>query len=369
MDNNNIYIHIGSGKTGTTSLQKYLYENKEYLNKNNYIYPEPYEDIINGQYKNAGNIIKRLINFEDINKILIEYKNLYQKKNIVLSDEAFIHTYDENKILLYQLKNIDPSLNVTLIVYYRRIIEFMVTNWSQKNKERLCDFQQGVKNFDSKNHKLAKVSLEKSLKNIDKYHSSAINILKQIEELSHCKNIKIKLKPYSSDQLLNNIIQDDFVKTIGLKVYTKKYKNENKKNIMNKSVTREMSDLLQLRNKIFEPNRSIIANNIVGRFFKFNQFGEPTYFLGKTSLVESISDSTIKYICDLFFQRELKVFRRITGNDVFFKSIYPKCYGNNRKKYRGISFEDKKKFFKFLVLENKLTKKEIILVIYYLFRL
>ena len=40
-----------------------------------------------------------------------------------------------------------------------------------------------------------------------------------------------------------------------------------------------MSDLLQLRNKLFEPKRSIIANNIVGRFFKFNSYGEPTFFL------------------------------------------------------------------------------------------
>ena len=372
MNNNKIYIHIGSGKTGTTSLQKYLYENNtNYLSKNNYIYPEPYQDIINGQYKNAGCIIEKLLNSENINDILIQYKNLYPKKNIILSDEAFIHMYEQNKIIFDQLKKINSNLNVTLVIYYRRIIEFMAANWSQKNKERLCDYQLGIKNYESKNHKLAKISLEKSLENFNKYHSNAINILNQIKELSYCKNIGIILKPYSKEQLLNNNIQDDFLKEIGIKIENKNTnKNSyNRGNQINKSVTREMSDLLFLRNKIFEPRRSIIANNIVGRFFKFNQFGEPTYFLGNTTLVESISDETIKKICDYFNKKELVIFQKITGKNIFFDSIYPKVYNNNRKIYKGIALKDKINFLKFLIYENRLTKKEIIRVLISLIRL
>ena len=159
----------------------------------------------------------------------------------------------------------------------------MVANWSQKNKERLCDYQLGVKNFDSTNHLLAKVTLNKSLNNIKKYHSSAINILTQIEKLSDCKNFKIILKPYSKDQLVNKNIQDDFNAIIGLKTKKINCSNGNEIDIINKSVTREMSDLLQLRNKLFEPKRSIIANNIVGRFFKFNSYGEPTFFFSNFS--------------------------------------------------------------------------------------
>ncbi len=370
--NNKIYLHIGSGKTGTTSLQKFLYENNtNYLRKNNYEYPDPYQDVTNGQYKNAGWIIEKLLNSENINNILYQYKNLYPNKNIILSDEAFIHMYEQNKIVLDQLKKIDSNLNVTLVIYYRKIIEFMVANWSQKNKERLCDFQLGIRNFDSKNHKLAKISLEESLKDFEKYHSNAINIINQIEELSLCKNIEIILRPYSKDQLLNNNIQDDFLNAIGIKIENKIVNKNilNKGNLMNKSVTREMSDLLLLRNKIFEPHRSIIANNIVGRFFKFNQFGEPTYFLGSTSLIESINDETIKKICDFFKKKELSIFQKITGKNTFFDSIYPKVYNNNRKIYKGISLKDKIKFFKFLILENKLTKKEIILVLINLIKL
>ena len=130
-----------------------------------------------------------------------------------------------------------------------------------------------------------------------------------------------------------------------------------------------MSDLLQLRNNIFEPNRSIIANNIVGRFFKFNNVGEPTFFFGNTTLIESLSDNIIKYICDIFISRESKIFKDITGNDIFFRNLYPKCYNNNRKKYSGIPFDVKIKFLKFLVLENKLTKKEIILVLFNLLKI
>ena len=78
-----------------------------------------------------------------------------------------------------------------------------------------------MKNFDSTNHLLAKVTLNKSLNNIKKYHSSAINILTQIEKLSDCKNFKIILKPYSKDQLVNKNIQDDFNAIIGLKTKNK----------------------------------------------------------------------------------------------------------------------------------------------------
>ena len=131
-NNKNIYLHIGSGKTGSTSLQKYLYANNSYLDKYDYIYPGPYSDVKNGQYKNADCIINRLINNEDINSILTEYISKYPKKNIILSDEAFLHRYDDNQILLHQLRNINPQLKVTIIIYYRKIIEFMVKLESKK---------------------------------------------------------------------------------------------------------------------------------------------------------------------------------------------------------------------------------------------
>ena len=109
------------------------------------------------------------------------------------------------------------------------------------------------------------------------------------------QNFKIILKPYSKDQLVNKNIQDDFNAIIGLKKQKKiNCSNGNEIDIINKSVTREMSDLLQLRNKL-EPKRSIIANNIVGRFFKFNSYGEPTFFL-EILLIESIDDNTIRRI-------------------------------------------------------------------------
>ena len=84
--NKKIYLHIGTAKTGTTSLQKYLYENRNKLILDGFIYPEPYSNPNKGQYKNGYTFLMRLVNGEDINNILEEYIEKYPKHNIIISE-------------------------------------------------------------------------------------------------------------------------------------------------------------------------------------------------------------------------------------------------------------------------------------------
>ena len=168
--NKKIYLHIGTAKTGTTSLQKYLYENRNNLKLDGFIYPEPYSNPNKGQYKNGYTFLMRLVNGEDINNILEEYIEKYPKHNIIISEEAFLDMYTIQPHVINQLLNIKKKYNVHLIVYYRRIIEFMVAYWGQKTKEGFKGRQTNIPNIENNNFLMAKVSIEESLNNIDLYH-------------------------------------------------------------------------------------------------------------------------------------------------------------------------------------------------------
>ena len=333
--NKKIYLHIGTAKTGTTSLQKYLYENRNNLKLDGFIYPEPYSNPNKGQYKNGYTFLMRLVNGEDINNILEEYIEKYPKHNIIISEEAFLDMYTIQPHVINQLLNIKKKYNVHLIVYYRRIIEFMVAYWGQKTKEGFKGRQTNIPNIENNNFLMAKVSIEESLKNIDLYHKPALNILKQLEMLLESNNIKLIIKPYCKKQMIKKNIIDDFCNILGIKIV---YKRIIKKNM---SFTREMTDILFFRNKIYEKVNQDFEDEAKKKFFQIDQKGEVKYFFGNTALIESISDKTIKEVTDKFSDWENNIYKKITGHEKIFDTPYPECYKNNRDKYLGVDYKNR----------------------------
>jgi hypothetical protein len=97
-------LHIGSHKTGTTTIQSLIYEYEKELNKDNYVIPCK----MPGRF--GGNDIKNLANFDiALRNTGVEYDDKHkktwdtflkflnkasdQKKNIILSSEEFLNLY------------------------------------------------------------------------------------------------------------------------------------------------------------------------------------------------------------------------------------------------------------------------------------
>ncbi|HID0127129.1 TPA: hypothetical protein ACXASU_001694 [Campylobacter jejuni] len=131
------YIHIGTPKTGTTSIQKFLTLNREILKANGYYYPNAFDE---KEYWYLEKMIK-VINdhkildfyqFHDVlnndGELLLKFNNLKNEINslekdykIILSSEGLYHQLSKKKEI-YLLKKILLFLGfqeIFIIVYFR----------------------------------------------------------------------------------------------------------------------------------------------------------------------------------------------------------------------------------------------------------
>lgn len=144
-----LYLHIGTPKTGTTTIQKFCTENQEILADKGYYYPIfKYSFPRVGKYCNGHFLIVRLWD-ENFNRqyekekaitegITAELLELFKKyDNIILSEERIWHAgiYQDINCWQYLKENImSKGITVKVIVYLRRQDEFLFSWWNQRIK-------------------------------------------------------------------------------------------------------------------------------------------------------------------------------------------------------------------------------------------
>ena len=131
---NKLILHIGSPKTGTTAIQKFLYCNKELLRNENYLYPK-IQDLmypsINAsplqRYINNGVADTRCSGWKDFwNKVRKHLKY----SNVILSWEDMF-CYNTEEFFSAVKKEYD---NIKIIVYIRRQDRYLESIWNQMVK-------------------------------------------------------------------------------------------------------------------------------------------------------------------------------------------------------------------------------------------
>ena len=139
MDNKEktIYLHIGMPKTGTTSVQAFLAENKEKLSEKDILYPikENAENEYNEHlYNYRGAVLGALAKGTDAYNEYFEkhFLNIIEKsacKNVILSEEIlFLRTTDVVDIFLKH------DFNVKIIIYIRKPAEYLASTWQENVK-------------------------------------------------------------------------------------------------------------------------------------------------------------------------------------------------------------------------------------------
>lgn len=123
-----LYIHIGSHKTGTTSIQKAMFDNSEYLKSLNYeCFTESYDNInqVDGSSNSWISFLSEEADFTKGSRILDKKKlseklSILNSKNVIISSEQFSFIFDDNE--LFEFKNeLDNFFSkIIIIVYIRR---------------------------------------------------------------------------------------------------------------------------------------------------------------------------------------------------------------------------------------------------------
>lgn len=202
-----IYLHVGHPKTGSSSLQKFLAENQEALEKQDFSYPKCLSGQVNHHFLFLEKIFACHENHQikcNYTKISLErlffmnelfYQSLLKIKtsNIILSHESFIYGLD--KLLPYFLKD----FNVVLIAYFRRIDHFVESFYGELTV-----------------HGSQCLSIQDHInKNLDSLYLSRYKIIDDAISMLGEKNVFIR--PYEKEQLENQDITDDLLKILNLK--------------------------------------------------------------------------------------------------------------------------------------------------------
>jgi hypothetical protein len=171
-----LFIHIGTHKTGSTSIQTFLFQNQKILRENGFLTPKPFflsdimgfddqlvlkyhtieEELIYDYITNDKlRFYNRNIEYYENKLILKIQKQLLSKnQNVILSEESFFdyHNRRFTKRLDILKKMIEPykeKFEVIIVVYFRHqdsFIESMYSTYSILNYYSL-DFQSYFRQF------------------------------------------------------------------------------------------------------------------------------------------------------------------------------------------------------------------------------
>ncbi|EAH7586191.1 hypothetical protein BGG35_07520, partial [Campylobacter lari] len=140
------YVHIGTPKTGTTSIQHFLYANKDLLLEEKILYPSSI--ILNEQYDpqhwNLATLLNNFCKDDVLQNALVaalynEIKNT-NPKSVVFSSEAFqsVVKYENIKYLKYLLLKLGFK-KIIIILYIRDAVDVWMSLCSEFLKNGVDD--------------------------------------------------------------------------------------------------------------------------------------------------------------------------------------------------------------------------------------
>lgn len=216
-----VYLHIGTMKTGTSALQRFLYENREYLQEQGYVYPDMRLDLpADYRFRNGHFLVysfDRKVQVDEqkfLEDAFGQIGELAKKfDHIILSDEVIWHRSFKKtgfwQKLSEDFRKIDCEIKI--ILYLRRQDELVESLYNQavKSSQMLNkDF------YDYLNGKT-----------VDYFGLHYYDRIEEIEKWIGRENITIRI--YDKEILKENetFIFYDFLKAIGL-TFDEHYKTE-----------------------------------------------------------------------------------------------------------------------------------------------
>lgn len=226
-----LYLHIGTPKTGTTSLQHFCTENAEILQQKGYMYPLfPHKFKKTNIMRNAFFLSYKAYH-QDGSRNMIEEESIYRQgmdfvlntfrntDNIILSDEAIWNVVcKRGKADLWEKLKKEADKNnfvIKIIVYLRRQDSLAESWWNQKIK-----FGERV---------YSKTSWENFLQDPSKLELNYAEPLKKIEQIFGKENLIVRR--FGRQYFKNGSLYEDYMDALGVK-YSSHFKiSEGKHNV------------------------------------------------------------------------------------------------------------------------------------------
>lgn len=243
-----LYVHIGTPKTATTSIQMFCVENQKVLNKQSYSYPlldfvYPHvahrrngHFLVGWVYKPGGQ--------EDVEKeqelwekgFAMIHREFEKYDNVILSDENIWHSSNGRKFpfwakLMQDAKEHDYQVKV--IVYIRRQ-DGLANSWLSQQVKEGWNTNATIK-WDSFQRKTRKVVFNYYL------------LLEKIAEVTGRENIIVRIFDRKKFKGKDHTIFSDFLEAIGVD-YTDDFKITEEE--ANRSLTGNSQEILRIINTI-----------------------------------------------------------------------------------------------------------------------
>ncbi len=311
-----LYFHIGKFKTGSTSIQNFLYLNREVLESRGVCYP----DISGSQVKRFinGRSLFRFLSNGNMNKAkkliqkAVKEANAQSCSNILISNECFSRRavmqnpdFSFDNLSAENIGNLFSAfdLEVKVVIYIRPFVEYVVSFWNTEILKSATGL--GLEEY------------------IDLYHYE--DELDQIYEYGRAfGNENIILRPFEREQLKNSDLMEDFLDCLGLELDDDFEIPDN----TNESFDRSTLELLGMVNalKLDKYFRRKLYAGVIARRDR-----------SQPKPIETLSDELIDGLSNKYRETERAVARDFLNREFLFMSTYPKCYGRERSSYCGLS--------------------------------
>lgn len=200
-----LYIHIGTPKTGSSTLQHFFENNRETLLQKGVYYPADISHERYGGYESTdGNFawVTRL--HPDMEEVRKKVQGMFRisEKVLLSTENIWLEIYDKESFFA-GIRSIADDLEVKVIVYLRKQIDYLESQYREwvrlillkESVHQVCDFNNTVL-------KVVKDSLD--------YYA----VLEKIAQAVGRENIIVR--PYENGQFQNQNIVDDFMGILGL---------------------------------------------------------------------------------------------------------------------------------------------------------
>lgn len=251
-----LFLHIGTPKTATTSIQHFCDDNQERLNQRSYCYPDYSYTYTNvGKLRNAHFLFGRLFDengerkYEKEDAIFDEGMNRLSElfetyDNVILSDEGIWHyglQDDEKMWKKLKEESQKKKFSVKVIGYFRRQDEFLFSWWSQQIKEGM--------------HPSSVLTWEQMYTELDFIQTFYYENLERIASYVGKENICVRI--FDRSKFIGGSIYADFMDAIGLE-FTEEYKIT--KEVQNISLSKDANGIKRVLNTL--PDLDADSNNL-----------------------------------------------------------------------------------------------------------
>lgn len=326
-----IYFHVGTVKTGSTLIQKMLWENKELLKD----FDASYFDLVSPKlsyprYANAEFLLDPSEKVSDDR--IIEYLDGLDVSNTVISEEGLWANIEliSNPIF--------DKYNKVVVLYVRKPAD-VIAAWASENAEPY--------NAKQKIHAsgMGVVPIDLGIAEFTSRYSKIFkDFFKKIE------NIKIDeliVRPYDRSRFYNNDIFCDFLEVINVDptLFFQK-KDINVVKVANTSRSRKFCDIScsvfeAMRELGFESDYSLDVVNFV---YTNSRYGDDR------PIIDTLDDEIIKSVVDELEFIETEISNNYLGGESLFENRYPPIYDVERFPYQPLDKDELEKLtYKYLL--------------------